>query len=213
MLRGLIGKKVGMTQLFDEEGRAVPATVIQAGPCVVIQKKTPEKEGYSAVQLSLVEIGRKVQANQPMQGHFKKAGAPPLKVLKEFPFSETEEETISVGDQVLVQDVFQAKDIVSVTGRVKGRGFQGVMKRHGFHGGQATHGSMFHRAPGSIGASAYPSRVFRGTKLPGRMGNNQVTIRNLEVVQVDEEKNLLVVKGAVPGSIGSCLYIRHAAGA
>ena len=208
-VKGLIGKKLGMTQLFDEEGRAVPATVIQAGPCVVVQKKVPEREGYSVVQLGLVEIGRKIQANQPMKGHFKKAEAPPLRVLKEFPFSETEESTISVGDQVLVENVFKATDLVSVTGKVKGRGFQGVMKRHGFHGGRATHGSMFHRAPGSIGASAYPSRVFKGTKLPGRMGNNQVTIRNLEVVQVEEENNLLVVKGSIPGSIGGYVYINH----
>ena len=208
-VKGLIGKKLGMTQLFDEEGRAVPATVIQAGPCVVVQKKVPEREGYSVVQLGLVEIGRKIQANQPMKGHFKKADAPPLRVLKEFSFSETEESPISVGDQVLVENVFEATDLVSVTGKVKGRGFQGVMKRHGFHGGRATHGSMFHRAPGSIGASAYPSRVFKGTKLPGRMGNNQVTIRNLEVVQVEEENNLLVVKGSVPGSIGGYVYINH----
>jgi large subunit ribosomal protein L3 len=209
MLHGLIGRKVGMTQLFDEGGNAVPVTVIQAGPCLVVQKKTPEKEGYSAVQLGFVE-SKKTRANKPRQGHFKKAGVPPTGMLKEFAFSETDESQVNVGDQVQVHNVFQPNDRVDITGTAKGRGFQGVIKRHGFSGGKATHGSMFHRAPGSIGASAYPSRVYPGMKGAGRMGNKQVTIRNLQVVLVDEEKNLLAVQGGVPGSRGSIVYITRA---
>ncbi|MDA2937023.1 50S ribosomal protein L3 [Acidobacteria bacterium AH-259-A15] len=208
MVEGLIGRKLGMTQVFDEEGRAIPVTVIQAGPCVVVQKTTSEKQGYSAVQLGLVGK-KKSRVNKPMEGHFKKAGLPPTRLIREFPFVETEEEKVNVGDQVLVQNVFRPNDLVDVSGRTIGRGFQGVIKRHGFHGGKATHGSMFHRAPGSIGASAYPSRVFPGKKGPGRMGNNRVTIRNLRVVQIDEENNLLLVKGAVPGSRGSYVVIRR----
>lgn len=209
MLDGLLGKKVGMTQIFDEEGNAIPVTVIQAGPCVVVQKKTVEKEGYTSVQLGLVEK-RKVRATRPAEGHFKKAGVPPARQLSEFAFTESEEEQVNVGDQVLVQNVFQPHDFVDVLGLSIGRGFQGVMKRHGFHGGRATHGSMFHRAPGSIGASAYPSRVLKGMKLPGRMGNKHCKIRNLEVVEVDEENNLLVVKGSIPGSRGSYVTISRA---
>ena len=211
MLHGLIGKKVGMTQLFDEEGNVFPVTVIQAGPCLVVQKKTREKEGYSAVQIGFVE-SKKTRANQPIEGHFKKAGVPPTAVLKEFAFSETDESQVTVGDQVLVHNIFQPNDRVDITGTAKGRGFQGVIKRHGFSGGRATHGSMFHRAPGSIGASAYPSRVLPGMKGAGRMGNNRVHIRNLQVIQVDQEKNLLVVKGAVPGSRGSYLTVMHTTG-
>jgi len=206
MLDGLIGKKLGMTQVFDEEGVVTPVTVIQAGPCVVVQKKTVERDGYSAVQLGLVET-KKFRANQPMQGHFKKPGVPPTRRLKEFAFGENEDKPVQVGDQVLVQDVFKADDVVDVSGRTIGRGFQGVIKRHGFSGGKATHGSMFHRAPGSIGASAFPSRVFPGMKGAGRMGNAGTKIRKLRVVRVDGEQNLLLVKGAVPGSRGSYLYI------
>lgn len=203
---GLIGKKLGMTQVFDDDGRAVPVTVIQAGPCVVVQKKTQEREGYTSLQLGFVEQD-KYRANKPTEGHFKKAGVPPTRFLKEFAFEENEGNSLKVGDQILVQNVFRANDRVTVAGRTIGRGFQGVMKRHGFSGGKATHGSMFHRAPGSIGASAYPSRVMRGKKGPGRMGNQQVQIRNLRVVQVDEENHLLVVTGAVPGSTGGYVTI------
>lgn len=209
MVEGLLGKKVGMTQVFDEEGNVIPVTVIQAGPCVVVQKKTVEKEGYSSVQLGLVE-NRKARVTRPTEGHFKKAGVPPTRRLTEFSFAESEEEQVNVGDQVLVQNVFQLNDFVDVLGYTIGRGFQGVMKRHGFHGGKATHGSMFHRAPGSIGASAYPSRVVKGMKLPGRMGNKRCKIRNLKVVDIDEEKNLLLVKGAIPGSRGSYVTISRA---
>ena len=206
VVTGLVGKKLGMTQVFDDDGRAVPVTVIQAGPCVVVQKKVQEREGYSSLQLGLVEQD-KYRANKPIEGHFKKAGVPPTRLLKEVAVKESEADSVKVGDQILVQDVFRTNDRVNVTGRSVGRGFQGVMKRHGFSGGKATHGSMFHRAPGSIGASAYPSRVMRGMKGPGRMGNQQNQIRNLRVVQIDEENHLLVVKGAVPGSTGGYVTI------
>lgn len=206
---GLIGKKLGMTQVFDDNGRAVPVTVIQVGPCVVVQKKTQEKEGYSALQLGFVEKA-KYRANKPIEGHFKKAGVPPTRLLTEFSFEENEKDPLKVGDQILVQHVFKPNDVVDVSGRSIGRGFQGVMKRHGFSGGKATHGSMFHRGPGSIGASAYPSRVVPGMKLPGRMGNQQMIIRNLKVMQVDQENHLLVVKGAVPGSTGGYVTITRA---
>jgi large subunit ribosomal protein L3 len=206
---GLIGKKLGMTQVFDDNGRAVPVTIIQAGPCVVVQKKTQEKEGYLSLQLGFVEKA-KYRANRPTGGHFKKAGVPPTRLLREFAFEENEKDPINVGDQILVQDVFKPDDVVNVSGRSIGRGFQGVIKRHGFSGGKASHGSMFHRGPGSIGASAYPSRVVLGTKLPGRMGNQQMKIRNLKVIQVDQENHLLVVKGAVPGSPGAYVTITRA---
>jgi large subunit ribosomal protein L3 len=208
MVEGLIGKKLGITQVFDEDGMIVPVTVIQAGPCIVVQKKTKEKDGYEKVQLGFVDPSRKVRANKPMAGHLKRAKAPAVRVLREFTFTEEgeEESQVKVGDQILVKDVFEVRDLVSVTGKAKGRGFQGVIKRHGFSGGRATHGSMFHRAPGSIGASATPSRVVPGMKLPGQMGNDRVTVRRLEVVQIDEENNLLLVKGSVPGARGG--YVR-----
>lgn len=210
MVEGLVGKKIGMTQVFDEEGVVIPVTVIQAGPCVVVQKKSVEKDGYKKVQLGLVEPKRKTRANKPMQGHFKKADAPATRVLKEFSFTEEEDDQLKVGDQVLVKDVFQRFGLVDVTGRTKGRGFQGVIKRHGFHGGRATHGSMFHRAPGSIGASAYPSRVLAGMKGPGQMGNRQVTVKKLMVVDIDEENNLMLVKGSVPGAPGGYVLVTRA---
>ena len=206
MVEGLIGQQVGMTQVFDEEGRAIPVTVIVTGPCVVVQKKNPQVDGYSAVQLGFVE-GKKARANKPMGKHFEKAGVPPTRLLKEFAFEEGDDDKVEVGDQILVQDVFHVNDWVDVSGRTIGRGFQGVMKRHGFHGGRASHGSMFHRAPGSIGASASPSRVLPGRKMPGRMGGNQVKMRGLRVVQVDEENHLLLVRGSVPGNRGSYVYV------
>ena len=213
MVQGLIGKKLGMTQIFDEQGNAVPVTVIQAGPCVVVQRKTEEKDGYEAVQLGFVEPRRKFRANKPQEGHFKKAGIPPTAVLKEFGLAEEEgSEPVQVGGQVMVGDVFKIDDEVNVVGRVKGRGFQGVVRRHGFRGGRATHGSMFHRAPGSIGASAYPSRVLPGMRAAGRMGNNQMTVRRLTVVQVDPENNLLLVKGSVPGTRNGYVCVMKARG-
>jgi len=207
MLQGLIGRKLGMTQIFDDQGEVVPVTVIQAGPCVVVQKKTQETDGYSAVQLGLVEAKRTPKVTRPVEGHFKRAGVPPTKILREFSVIEEEGSEVEVGQNVFVQDVFRVDEKVHVSGLSKGRGFQGVIKRHGFSGGRATHGSMFHRGPGSVGQSASPSRVFPGVKMPGQMGNKRVTQRKLRVVQVDEEKHLLLVRGSVPGSIGNYVLI------
>ncbi|MBP1768754.1 MAG: ribosomal protein [Candidatus Aminicenantes bacterium] len=205
MVEGLIGKKVGMTQSFDAEGNAIPVTVIKAGPCTVIQKKSNEKDGYTAVQLGLVEEKGVKKPTKPQAGHFQKSGLPPARILREFRTSDPAE--LKEGDQVLV-DIFQEGERVHVTGTSKGKGFQGVVTRHHFRGGRATHGSMFHRAPGSIGASSYPSRVLKGTRMGGHMGQDRVTVRNLTVVRTDKENNLLVVKGAVPGPRGSYLLIR-----
>lgn len=210
MVQGLIGKKLGMTQVFTEEGVAVPATVLQVGPCVVVQKKTAEKDGYDSVQLGLVDPSRKVRVNQPEAGHFKKAGVPPTAKLKEFDFADSAEKPVGVGDQILLSDVFAVGEKVAVTGVSKGRGFQGVIKRHGFSGGRATHGSMFHRAPGSIGASAYPSRVMKGMRGAGRMGGKQVKVRGMKVISIDTENNLLLVKGSVPGSPGGYVLVNRA---
>ncbi len=204
-VQGIIGKKVGMTQVFAEDGRAFPVTVIEAGPCVVVQRKSKDNDGYAAVQLGLVESRKTKRVTKPMKGHFDKAGLPPCRVLKELPVAEDAE--VKVGDKVSV-DLFEAGDTVAVSGVSKGRGFQGVMKRHNFGGGKATHGSMFHRAPGSIGQSAYPSRVLKGMKAAGHMGSERVTVRNLQVVRVDAGNNLLVVRGSVPGAGGSYVVIR-----
>lgn len=207
MIEGLIGKKVGMTQTFDEEGNVAPITVIKVGPCTVIQKKTREKDGYSALQLGLVEEKGRKKATKPLVGHYEKSGVPPMKILKEFQFAEKGE--VKEGDQFFV-DIFQIGEKVHIVGMSKGKGFAGVVKRWGFHGGKATHGSMFHRRPGSTGASAYPSRVMKGKKLPGHMGNKRITVKNLRVIQADKENNLLVVKGAVPGARGGYLLIKKA---
>ncbi len=207
MVEGLIGKKVGMTQGFDEGGNVIPVTVIKAGPCTVIQKKIKEKDGYAALQLGLVEEKGLKKPTKPLLGHLKKSKASPTKLLREFRFDEKGE--IKEGDQFFV-DIFQVGEKVHVVGRSKGKGFAGVMKRWGFRGGKASHGSMFHRAPGSIGASAFPSRVVKGKKLPGHMGQERVTVRNLTVIQTDKENNLLVVKGAVPGARGGYLLIKKA---
>jgi large subunit ribosomal protein L3 len=203
-VQGIIGRKVGMTQVYAEDGRAVPVTVIEAGPCVVVQRKSKQKDGYSAVQLGFVE-GRKVKRlGKPMKGHFDKAGLPPCRVLREFRVDDAAE--VKVGDKVSVA-LFAPGDTIKVVGISKGKGFQGVVKRHHFRGGAATHGSMFHRAPGSIGASAFPSRVVKGMRAGGHMGSERVTVRNLSVVRVDAEKNILVVRGSVPGSGGGYLVI------
>lgn len=206
----IIGKKIGMTQRFAEDGSVIPMTVVQAGPCVVVQLKTRERDGYDAVQLGLVEPGRKVRANKPMEGHFKKSGVAPVKVLREFkpevfPAGE-EAESVKVGDSIKVS-VFSATDRVDVRGVSKGKGFAGVMKRYGFSGGKATHGSMHHRGPGSIGMAAYPARVMAGMKMPGQLGQKQITVKNLQVVEVIEEDNLLLLRGAVPGTNGTYLEI------
>ena len=209
MVNGLIGIKVGMTQVFAADGTVVPATVIKAGPCVVVQKKVKEKDGYDAVQLGLVEFVRPGRVGKPRAGHFKKAGVPPCRILREFALADGED-ALKVGDQVLVGQVFQAEDPVDVAGTSKGKGFAGLVKRHHFRGGAASHGSMFHRAPGSIGASAYPSRVLPGMRAAGHMGAERVTARNLTVVRVQENENLLVVRGAVPGRNGGYVLVRKA---
>jgi large subunit ribosomal protein L3 len=204
-VRGIIGKKVGMTQVHAEDGRAIPATVIEAGPCVVVQRKSREKDGYSAVQVGLVERRTVKRVTKPMKGHFEKAGIPPCRVLREFRVEDGAE--VKVGDKVSVE-LFAAGESVTVTGVSKGKGFQGVVKRHHFRGGAATHGSMFHRAPGSIGASAFPSRVLKGTRAAGHMGSERVTVRNVEVVRVDAGNNILVLRGSIPGAGGSYVVIR-----
>jgi large subunit ribosomal protein L3 len=209
MVDGLIGKKVGMTQVFDENGTVVPVTVIKAGPCVVVQKKTNTTDGYESVQLGLVEFVRPSRVNKPRSGHFKRAGVPPCRVLREFRFKDGTEMP-NVGEQILVTQVFQPEDQVCILGTSKGRGFAGLIKRHHFGGGAATHGSMFHRAPGSIGASAYPSRVLPGMRAAGHMGDETVTVQNLKVVRVQEQDNILLVRGAVPGRNGGYIVIKKA---
>lgn len=213
MVNGIIGKKVGMTQLFAADGTVTPVTVIKAGPCVVVQKKSSAgRDGYNAVQLGLVEEKpvKLKNVNKPMRGHFEKTGGgvPPTRVLKEFRLEDSAEAT-SVGDKVLV-DQFADGDQIEVVGRSKGRGFAGTVKRHNFNRGPESHGSMNVRAPGSIGQSAYPSRVIKGTRSSGHMGDERVTIRGLTVARVDIENNLLMVRGAVPGANGSVVIIKKA---
>jgi large subunit ribosomal protein L3 len=207
-VNGILGIKLGMTQVFAADGTAVPCTVLQAGPCVVVQKRTKDKDGYDAVQLGLVEFIKPQRITRPMNGHFKKANVAPMRLLREVRLDESAEET-NVGDRVLV-DRFQPGEFVDVTGVSKGKGFQGGVKRWHYRGGDATHGSMFHRAPGSIGGSSFPSRVWPGQHFPGHMGNRRTTVRNLRVVRVDAEENLLLVEGAVPGPAGSYIQIRKA---
>ena len=204
MSKGLIGKKVGMTQIFDEKGMVVPVTVIEAGPCVVSQVKTVETDGYNAVQLGFGEI-KSNKVNKPMAGHFAKANVEAKKHLREFRVDDVQ--NVKVGDEVKV-DTFEQGDKVDVQGISKGKGFQGVIKRHGQHRGPMGHGSMYHRRPGSMGATSTPGRVFKGKKLPGHMGVQKITIQNLEVVKVDMDKNVLLVKGSVPGPKGAILKIK-----
>ena len=206
MSPGIIGKKIGMTQVFRPDGQVVPVTLLKAGPCVVTQRKTAASDGYEAIQVGLVDFAKK--QNKPMTGHFKKAGADGVKYVREFKLKPGNGDP-KLGEKILV-DQFKPNDKVDVTGVSKGKGFAGVMKRHGFGGGDGTHGSMFHRAPGSIGASSFPSRVYPGTRLPGQMGDVQVTVRNLEVIDVDIEDNVLMVKGAVPGPNGAYVIVRRA---
>lgn len=206
-MEGILGRKLGMTQIYLDDGTAVPVTVVQAGPCLVVQRKTADKDGYEVVQLGLVEE-KPPKANKPRTGHFQKAGVAPMRRLAEFAL-DAEDAEVELGAQVKCS-IFAADDYVDVVGTSKGKGFQGVIKRHGFGGGRATHGSMFHRAPGSIGQSAFPSRVFPGVRLPGQMGNQRVTAKNLRVVKVDEENNLLYLRGAVPGARNGYLAIHRA---
>ncbi len=207
MVTGIIGKKVGMTQLFDADGSVHPATVLKAGPCVVAQVKTVDADGYEAVQLGLVEA-KPAKENKPTAGHFKKAGVPPTRVRREVTL-KAGDDPMKAGDQVSVA-IFADGERVDVIGTSRGKGFQGVMKRHNFRGGAASHGSMFHRAPGSIGASSYPSRVVKGMRMGGHMGADRVTTRNLKVLRVDAENNLLLVEGAVPGGPNAIVVIRKA---
>jgi large subunit ribosomal protein L3 len=206
MIDGLIGIKVGMTQVFDENGVVIPVTVIKAGPCVVVQNKKKDTDGYDAVQLGYVEFMRPSRVKKPRAGHFKKAEVPPCRILREFRINSGEESP-KVGEQILVSQIFKPKDQVNVLGTSKGKGFAGFVKRHHFGGGAATHGSMFHRAPGSIGASAFPSRVLPGMRAAGHMGDVNVTIKNLSVVRIQEQENLLLVRGAVPGRNGGYVVI------
>lgn len=208
MVPGILGKKIGMTQVYRSDGQAVPVTVLKAGPCVVVQRKTPATDGYDAVQLGLVEFAKAKRVNKPLAGHLKKANADGVKFLREVRLTAGSDD-LKPGDRVLV-DQFKPADKVDVIGVSKGRGYASLVKRHHFRGGPASHGSMFHRAPGSIGASSFPSRVFPGTRMAGHMGTDQVTIRNLEVIQVDAEDNVLMVKGAVPGPNGGYVLVRRA---
>lgn len=204
MIQGIIGKKLGMTQVFTDDGQVVPVTVIKAGPCLVVQKKVKENNNHMKVQLGYVDEKKVKNINKPQKGRFDKAQIPPTRILKEF---FIDEDNFQVGDSVKV-DIFTEKEWVNITGITKGKGFQGVMKRWHFGGGRATHGSMFHRRPGSIGNCAFPGKVFKGKKMPGQMGNAQVTIKGINVVKVDVENNILLVKGAVPGFNGNYVFIK-----
>jgi large subunit ribosomal protein L3 len=207
-MEGILGKKLGMTQIFNDDGKVVPVTVVKAGPCLVVQRKTVETDGYDAVQLGLVEDIPPRRVTKARRGHFEKAGVGPMRRLAEFAVTDPEEE-ITPGDKVRAS-IFEVDDYVDIVGTSKGKGFQGVMKRHGFAGGRATHGSMFHRAPGSVGQASDPSRVFPGQKLPGRMGGKRITTKNLQVVKIDEEKDLLFLRGAVPGPPNGYIAIQRA---
>jgi len=204
MIQGMIGRKVGMTQLFLADGTVAPVTVIEAGPCVVVQRRSEAKDGYEAVQLGLVDAKAAKRSNRAMRGHHERAGVPPTRVRREFGIEAGSE--WKPGDKVLV-DIFDGVGKVDVIATSKGKGFQGVMKRHNFRGGANSHGSMFHRAPGSIGASAFPSRVFKGMRSTGHMGSDRVTVKNLKVVRIDKDKNLLMVRGAVPGAVGAAVVL------
>jgi large subunit ribosomal protein L3 len=208
MTPGILGRKIGMTQVFRPDGQVVPVTLLKAGPCTVVQRKTPATDGYDAVQLGLLEFVKPKRINQPQTGHLKKAGVSGAKMLREFRLGAGSTD-YKAGDQVLVSD-FKPADMVDVIGISKGRGFAGVVKRHHFRGGEGSHGSMFHRAPGSIGASSFPSRVVPGMRMGGHMGDERVTVRNLEVIDVDTEDNVLVVKGAVPGPNGGYVVVQRA---
>ncbi len=203
MKKALLGKKLGMTQIFDKNGKVIPVTVIEAGPCTVVQIKTKDADGYEAVQLGFGEV-KANKVIKPKAGHFKKANVEPKKHLREF---RLEEISYNVGDE-LKADIFTAGEAVDITGTTKGKGFQGVIKRHGQSRGPMGHGSMYHRRPGSMGPTSTPGRVFKGKRLPGHMGMEQVTIQNLEIVSVDLDKNVILVKGSVPGNKGAILKIK-----
>ncbi len=203
MIQGLIGKKIGMTQIFTDEGNVIPVTVVKAGPCLVIQKKINENNDLMKVQLGLVEEKKIKNVMKPMKGHFEKAKVPPTKVIKEFLISD---DNINLGDSIKV-DIFEENENVVVEGTTKGKGFQGVIKRWNFAGGPKTHGSMHHRRPGSVGMCAYPGEVMKGQKMPGRMGGKTKSIKGINIVKVDLDNNILLLKGAVPGFNGNYIYI------
>ncbi|MBI5076515.1 MAG: 50S ribosomal protein L3 [Nitrospirae bacterium] len=202
MMTGILGRKLGMTQVFDESGRIYPVTVIEAGPCCVVQIKTKENDGYEAIKVGFGEIKKEKNVNRPMKGMFKKAGTASYRLLKEFPMAD-----LKVGEMITAEK-FQKGDLISVAGVSKGKGFQGVMKRHNYSGGPASHGSTSYREVGSIGASSFPSRVWKNKGMPGHMGSELITVKNLKVVDVKAEQNLILVLGAVPGSKGTYLEIR-----
>jgi len=205
MKKCILGKKVGMTQIFNEEGIAIPVTVIEAGPCTVVQKKTTENDGYSALKVGFVDTTEK-RLNKPQKGQFSKIKLSPKKILKEFRLEDVDK--FEVGQEIKAGDMFEAGDRVDVTGISKGKGFQGTIKRYGQSGGNETHGSMYHRRVGSMSANTSPARVFKGKKLPGHMGVDKITVQNLDVVRVDNERNLILIKGAVPGPKGGVLFIK-----
>lgn len=207
MVPGILGKKIGMTQMFRPDGQVVPVTLLQAGPCVVVQRKTPAKDGYDAIQLALVEYAKPSRMTKAIKGHLKTADVESAKFLREFRLNPGDGD-YKAGDQIQA-DSFATRQIVDVIGTSKGRGFAGVVKRHNFRGGEGSHGSMFHRAPGSIGSSSFPSRVFKGMRMAGHMGSGQVTVRNLEIVDVNTEDNVIAIKGAIPGPKGSFVVVRR----
>ncbi len=201
-MKGILGKKIGMTQIFEDDGRMVHVTVIEAGPAKVVQKKESEKDGYEAVQVGFDEIRKEKNVTKPMMGHFKKASVSPYRFIKELKM-----EGLNAGDDITV-GMFAKGEKVSISGTSKGKGFQGVMKRHNFSGGPGSHGSMFNRAPGSLGQGSSPSRVYKGRKLPGQMGDKRITVKNLTIADIRKEQNLMLVKGAVPGANGGYVIIK-----
>jgi large subunit ribosomal protein L3 len=209
MSPGILGKKIGMTQVFRPDGQAVPVTLLRTGPCTVVQRKTVNADGYDAVQLGLLEFVKPARLNKPQTGHLKKGGAEGVKFLREFRLGSGTNDDMKAGDQVLIGE-FKPNDKVDVIGISKGKGFAGVVRRHHFRGGEGSHGSMFHRAPGSIGASSFPSRVVPGMRMGGHMGDERVTVRNLEIIEVVAEDNVLVIKGAIPGPNGGYVVVKRA---
>ena len=206
MVKGLIGQKIGMTRIFDDSGNHVPVTVLRAGPCVILQVKNEDTDGYNAVQIGLLdETVKEKRQSKALLGHLKVAGSPSVRVIREFELEG--EEDVHPGDELTVEQ-FATVDKVDVTATTKGRGFQGVMRRYNFKGGKATHGSMFHRAPGSVGMAAYPGKVLKGQRMPGQMGNRRVTEIGLRVVEVNAEENLILVAGSVPGAKKGYVFIR-----
>lgn len=206
MIKGILARKLGMSRIFSEEGHSLPVTLVEAGPCIIVQKKTEGKDGYNAVQLGFVSQ-KESRLTKPERGHLKEAGKGCFRYLREVPIDAEDLESCELGQEVTVES-FEVGEKIDVIGTSKGRGFAGVIKRHGFHGGKDTHGSMSHRVVGSIGASSFPSRVVKGKGMPGHMGDSRTTIKNLTIVDVRPDKNVLVLKGAVPGSKNGLLFIR-----